>query len=70
MTQLQVEKVLLTRLQRFNSRPARIKPVLPVAAALLSIVPVVPAVDAAAEMLMEPTLGAYLGLEFHPPSVL
>merc|ERR1719234_900456 len=44
--------------------PARVKPLVPVAAALLSIVPVVPAIDAAAEMLMEPTLGAYLGLEF------
>jgi len=39
--------------------------VLPVAAALLSIAPVVPAVDAAAEMVLEPTLGAFLGLQFH-----
>ena len=45
--------------------PPRAKAVAPVAAALLSIVPVVPAVDTAAEMIMEPTLGAYLGLEFH-----
>lgn len=45
--------------------PPRVKAVAPVAAALLSIVPVVPAVDTAAEMIMEPTLGAYLGLEFH-----
>ena len=47
-----------------TSLPPRVKPLVPVAAALLSIVPVVPAVDTAAEMVMEPTLGAYLGLEF------
>ena len=49
----------------------RVKSVTPVAAALLSIIPVVPIVDIAAEHLMEPTLGAYLGLEFdhhHHPS--
>ena len=50
---------------RNTSLPTRVKPVVPVVAALLSIIPVVPAVDAAAEMLMEPTLGAYLGVEFH-----
>ena len=44
---------------------ARNKRIAPVAAALLSIVPVVPLVDTAAESIMEPTLGAYLGLEFH-----
>lgn len=44
--------------------PPRAKAGAPVAAALLSIVPVVPAVDTAAELIMEPTLGAYLGLEF------
>ena len=44
--------------------PARMKPLVPVAAALLSIVPVVPAVDHVAEVVMEPTLGAYLGLQF------
>ena len=54
-----VEKVI-----KSTSLPPRVKPLVPVAAALLSIVPVVPAVDTAAEMLMEPTLGAYLGLEF------
>jgi len=42
----------------------RIKTAAPVAAALLSIIPIVPVVDAAAEAIMEPTLGAYLGLEF------
>ena len=47
-----------------SSLPQRVKVLVPVAAALLSIVPVVPAVDTAAEMLMEPTLGAYLGLDF------
>ena len=49
----------------------RVKSVTPVVAALLSIIPVVPIVDTAAEHLMEPTLGAYLGLEFdhhHHPS--
>ena len=44
--------------------PARMKPLVPVAAALLSIVPVVLAVDHVAEVVMEPTLGAYLGLQF------
>ena len=44
---------------------ARNKRIAPVAAALLSIGPVVPLVDTAAEMIMEPTLGAFLGLEFH-----
>lgn len=44
--------------------PPRAKAVIPVAAALLAIIPVVPAVDHVAEMVMEPTLGAYLGLEF------
>lgn len=43
----------------------RTKALAPVAAALLSIIPVVPTVDAAAEAIMEPTLGKYLGLEFH-----
>lgn len=43
----------------------RAKSLAPVAAALLSIGPVVPVVDYAAECLMEPTLGAYLGVEFH-----
>lgn len=45
--------------------PIRFRPIVPVGAALLSIVPVVPAVDHLAEMVMEPTLGDYLGLEFH-----
>lgn len=44
--------------------PPRVKALMPVAAALLAIVPVVPTVDHAAEMIMEPTLGKYLGLEF------
>ena len=49
--------------------PQRFRLFAPVGAALLSIVPIVPAVDYAAEAIMEPTLGAYLGLEFdhhHP----
>ena len=44
--------------------PLRIRPFFPVGAALLSIIPVVPAVDHLAELIMEPTLGKYLGLEF------
>jgi len=55
---------LAEKVVKNTSLPPRVKPLVPVAAALLSIVPVVPAVDTAAEMLMEPTLGAYLGLEF------
>lgn len=45
--------------------PPRVRMFAPVTAALLSIVPVVPIVDHIAEMIMEPTLGKYLGLEFH-----
>lgn len=56
---------LAERAVKSTSLPPRVKPMVPVVAALLSIVPVVPAVDTAAEMLMEPTLGAYLGVEFH-----
>merc|ERR1712080_429600 len=56
---------LAERMVKSSSLPPRMKPVVPVAAALLSIIPVVPAVDTAAEMVMEPTLGAYLGVEFH-----
>ena len=48
-----------------NKLPPRAKALTPVAAAMLSIIPVVPAVDHAAEAIMEPTLGAYLGLNFH-----
>lgn len=44
--------------------PQRVRPYVPVGAALLSIVPVVPTVDYLAEVLLEPTLGAYLGLTF------
>eukprot|EP00929_Paragymnodinium_shiwhaense_P066604 TRINITY_DN33413_c0_g1_i1.p1 TRINITY_DN33413_c0_g1~~TRINITY_DN33413_c0_g1_i1.p1 ORF type:complete len:216 (-),score=32.71 TRINITY_DN33413_c0_g1_i1:360-938(-) len=44
--------------------PPRLKAVAPVAAALVAIVPVVPTVDHTAEMILEPTLGKYLGLEF------
>jgi len=44
--------------------PMRFRPYFPVGAALLSIIPVVPAVDHFAEVIMEPTLGDYLGLEF------
>ena len=55
---------LVEKVVKSTSLPPRVKPLVPVAAALLSIVPVVPAVDTAAEMLMEPTLGAYLGLDF------
>jgi hypothetical protein len=43
----------------------RTKAFAPVVAALLSIIPVVPVVDHTAEAIMEPTLGKYLGLEFH-----
>lgn len=42
----------------------RAKAFAPVAAAILSIGPVVPVVDTVAEMIMEPTLGAYLGVQF------
>ena len=55
---------LTEKVVKSSNLPPRVKPLVPVAAALLSIVPVVPAVDTAAEMVMEPTLGAYLGLEF------
>eukprot|EP00511_Aplanochytrium_stocchinoi_P002934 CAMPEP_0204823294 /NCGR_PEP_ID=MMETSP1346-20131115/1351_1 /ASSEMBLY_ACC=CAM_ASM_000771 /TAXON_ID=215587 /ORGANISM="Aplanochytrium stocchinoi, Strain GSBS06" /LENGTH=207 /DNA_ID=CAMNT_0051949869 /DNA_START=314 /DNA_END=937 /DNA_ORIENTATION=+ len=52
--------------------PPRVKSLVPVACALLSIIPVVPVVDHTMEMIMEPTLGAYLNLEFdhhhHTPS--
>ena len=44
--------------------PVRFRPLFPVGAALLSIVPIVPAIDYAAEVIMEPTLGQYLELEF------
>jgi len=44
--------------------PPRWRPLVPVAAALLSIIPVVPTVDYLAEAAMEPTLGKALGLEF------
>ena len=44
--------------------PVRVRPYVPVGAALLSIVPVVPTVDHLAEVLLEPTLGDYLGLKF------
>ena len=47
-----------------KSLPPRAKAMAPVGAALLSIIPVVPAVDYAAESIMEPTWGAYLGLSF------
>jgi len=47
-----------------KSWPPRAKVMAPVAAALLSIIPVVPIVDHAAEAIMEPTLGSYLGLTF------
>ena len=51
--------------QKFaQSWSPRMKAGAPIAAALLSIIPVVPIVDTAAEHLLEPTLGAYLGLEF------
>uniref|UniRef100_A0A7S4AHR1 Mitochondrial fission process protein 1 n=1 Tax=Pseudo-nitzschia australis TaxID=44445 RepID=A0A7S4AHR1_9STRA len=45
--------------------PARARPFFPVGVALLSIIPIVPTVDHVAEMIMEPTLGKYLGLEFN-----
>jgi hypothetical protein len=35
-----------------------------VVAALLAVIPVVPVVDHVAEMVMEPTLGKFLGIEF------
>lgn len=44
--------------------PPRAKALAPVGAALLGIIPVVPVVDTAAEYIMEPTLGKYLGLKF------
>ena len=44
--------------------PPRVKVLAPVFAALAAIVPVVPVVDHAAEAIMEPTLGAFLGLSF------
>lgn len=48
-----------------KSWPPRAKAMAPVVAALLSIIPVVPTVDYIAETVMEPTLGSYLGVEFH-----
>ena len=51
--------------QKFaQSWSPRMKAGAPVVAALLSIIPVVPVVDTVAEHILEPTLGAYLGLEF------
>ena len=47
-----------------KSIPMSIRPYVPIGAALLSIVPVVPTVDHLAEVIMEPTLGEYLGLKF------
>ena len=47
-----------------KSFPPRVKALIPVCAALASIFPVVPCVDHVAEMIMEPTLGKYLDLEF------
>jgi hypothetical protein len=44
--------------------PPRFRALVPAGAALFSIVPVVPAVDHLAELVMEPTLGEYLGLKF------
>jgi len=60
----QVERVVQNPQGFAKSWSPRVKSAAPVAAALLSIIPIVPTVDAAAEMIMEPTLGAYLGLEF------
>lgn len=48
-----------------NTWSPRARSIAPVAAALFSIIPIVPAVDHAAEYIMEPTLGSYLGLQFH-----
>ena len=47
-----------------KSFPPRVKALIPVCAALASIFPVVPCVDHVAEMIMEPTLGKYLDLDF------
>ena len=47
-----------------KSFPPRLKALVPVCAALASIFPVVPCVDHIAEMVMEPSLGKYLDLEF------
>ncbi len=44
--------------------PSTVRPYVPVGAAMLSIVPIVPTVDHLAELIMEPTLGDYLGLKF------
>eukprot|EP00940_MAST-03C_sp_MAST-3C-sp2_P002751 g2751.t1 len=49
---------------RLSQLPPRVKSVIPVGAALLSIIPVVPVVDHVCEMVMEPTLGKLLGLHF------
>lgn len=58
------EKIVQNPEGMARNLPPRAKAIAPVAAAMLSIIPVVPTVDYAAEAIMEPTLGAYLGLEF------
>jgi hypothetical protein len=60
-----VEHVIQNPVGIAKSWPPRAKAMAPVVAALFSIIPVVPVVDHAAEAIMEPTLGAYLGLSFH-----
>ena len=55
----------MNNISTLKKLPPRAKSLIPVATALLSIVPVVPIVDHAFETVMEPTLGAYLGLQFH-----
>ena len=52
-----------------SALPPRAKTLVPVVGALMSVPVVVPVIDHAAEAVMEPTLGKYLGLEFdhhHP----
>jgi len=60
----QVEHVLDDPKSITRNWTPRTRSLVPVAAALLSIVPIVPLVDHTAEFVLEPTLGAYLGLEF------
>ena len=61
----QAEKFVHKPGSMLSSLPPRAKALAPVIAACLSIIPVVPAVDHTAEAILEPTLGAYLGLQFH-----
>ena len=44
--------------------PKTARPYVPVVCALAAVVPVVPIVDHVMEMVFEPTLGEFLGVEF------